>query len=269
MYLYKMDLNDRIQERERRRREITDRDKILVADALREKFNLIPATECKVLDFGCGLGDMVCYLLSIGYDAHGCDISPHWEQAAECPVERLALIVEKPYRLPYKDNTFDAVFSTSVLEHVRNTEESFYEIHRVLKPGGISMHLFPGKWYLPYEPHIRIPLANYFWPHCPDWWIGLWVFMRIIYIPRLAPYWKHMYRKYCEVCKNELVYFPNSKYRNLSKDVFGNYGSLMGFYIERAGGGYARLARKLGCTRFTGWLSANIRMNLIYQRKEA
>ena len=38
--------------------------------------------------------------------------------------------------LPFNDNTFDAVFSLNVLEHVRFPNKSAEEICRVLKPGG-------------------------------------------------------------------------------------------------------------------------------------
>jgi hypothetical protein len=39
-------------------------------------------------------------------------------------------------RLPFRDNSFDAVFSLAVLEHVRNPFACAREIARVLKPGG-------------------------------------------------------------------------------------------------------------------------------------
>lgn len=39
-------------------------------------------------------------------------------------------------KLPFKSNTFDAVFSFAVLEHVQNPFECAQEIIRVLKPGG-------------------------------------------------------------------------------------------------------------------------------------
>jgi GT2 family glycosyltransferase/glycosyltransferase involved in cell wall biosynthesis/SAM-dependent methyltransferase len=40
-------------------------------------------------------------------------------------------------RLPYRDNTFDAVISKAVFEHLARPWEAAMEIHRVLKPGGV------------------------------------------------------------------------------------------------------------------------------------
>lgn len=46
-------------------------------------------------------------------------------------------------RLPFKSDVFDAVFSLSVLEHVKNPFECAQEIVRVLKPGGILYVVVP------------------------------------------------------------------------------------------------------------------------------
>lgn len=39
------------------------------------------------------------------------------------------------------------------------------------------MHLLSGKWYLPTEPHIYVPLVNFFWRHCPKWWLSMWALL--------------------------------------------------------------------------------------------
>lgn len=59
-------------------------------------------------------------------------------------------------RLPFDDNTFDAVFSLAVLEHVKDPFQCAAEIMRVLKPGGEllcmvpflqPMHGYPNHYY--------------------------------------------------------------------------------------------------------------------------
>ena len=107
-----------------------------------------------MLDFGCGTGRLVSVLLRSGHDVRGCDVRPYWQDQSRVPEDRFRLLMNEPYRIPFDDGSFDVVISTSALEHAQNKEELFAEIHRVLVPGGASMHLFPGKWYLPVEPHI-------------------------------------------------------------------------------------------------------------------
>ncbi len=66
--------------------------------------------------------------------------------------------------LPFEDNSFDYVFSTSVLEHVDNPDIFLKEANRVLKSGGKMYLAFPnrfafrdshsGVYFLGYLPHF-------------------------------------------------------------------------------------------------------------------
>jgi SAM-dependent methyltransferase len=46
-------------------------------------------------------------------------------------------------RIPFPDRSFDIVFSSHVLEHIKNEEEVHGEMHRVLRPGGAGIHVVP------------------------------------------------------------------------------------------------------------------------------
>lgn len=123
----------------------------------------------RVLDFGCGAGKMVEEYCASGYDAFGCDllVSDH--------SERLRRIDAETGQLPFADNTFDFVFSDQVLEHVQDHEAAFAEIARVIKPGGISLHLFPAR-LKPTEAHVLVPLAGVIQNR---WWLRLWAALGI------------------------------------------------------------------------------------------
>lgn len=63
--------------------------------------------------------------------------------------------------LPFGQDEFDFVFSTSVMEHVLDPGDALREIARVLRPQGLSIHVFPSRWR-PVEPHIRVPFGGRF-----------------------------------------------------------------------------------------------------------
>jgi len=50
--------------------------------------------------------------------------------------KRVEYIISSADKLPFKDNTFDGVFSTSSLHEWSKPEDVFNEIYRVLKPSG-------------------------------------------------------------------------------------------------------------------------------------
>jgi ubiquinone/menaquinone biosynthesis C-methylase UbiE len=59
--------------------------------------------------------------------------------------------------LPFADSTFDVVFSSNVLERVAHLDEIQSEIRRVLRPGGIAIHIVPTQHW-----RLWTSLSHYF-----------------------------------------------------------------------------------------------------------
>jgi len=234
----------------------------LFHDAIRDIAGLDPSN-ATVLDFGCGRGALVDGLCKSGINAYGCDVDPYWE--GEDP--RLRPIQRSPYRIPFDDASIDVVISTSVLEHAQNSRELFYEIKRVLKPGGYSMHMYPGKWYLPTEPHIYVPLVNWLWPRQPRWWLALWALLGVRNEFQQDKDWRTVTELNEQFCAKGINYQPQSFYRNISMEVFGNCEWPMRYFLAKADGGFAALHRRLPMKGLTAWVGQHTRMALLVQRK--
>jgi SAM-dependent methyltransferase len=115
-----------------------------------------------ILDFGCGSGRHTYEFRDQGFSAIGFDLHNNVRLREESDIRFFIFPDENvDHRIPQPDNTFDFVFSTSVLEHVTDYNSALREIHRVLKPGGVSLHEFPSRWR-PIEPHIYVPFGGRF-----------------------------------------------------------------------------------------------------------
>ena len=203
-----------------------------------------------VLDFGCGEGRLVDLLREHGLDAFGAD----FDLVPDGIVHR-STITTSPYRLPFDDASFDAVVSTSVLEHAQNTEECFREIHRVLKPGGLALHLFPGKWYLPTEPHLYVPFVSWLWPRVPRGWLALWARAGVRNEDQADLDPATVVERNAEYIRSRLCYLTTRRHTTLSRRVFGNAEWPMRYYIDNAPGGVCRLARRLPFRGLSGLVS--------------
>lgn len=93
----------------------------------------------RVLELGAGTGRQARYLLERGYDVEAIDI----------PTSDYAFDREFPVRdydgqsIPFPNDSFDAVFSSNVMEHVKDLPAINQEIARVLRPEGFAVHVLP------------------------------------------------------------------------------------------------------------------------------
>lgn len=131
----------------------------------------------RVLDIGCGNGSTVNGWLEIGANAYGCDFRfKEGKHVASLQQQnRLSIIPNTHYRLPYPDERFDLVLTNQVMEHVIDYPSTLSEIQRILKPGGYCLHIFPSRW-MPIEPHVFVPFATVLRSY---WWLSLWAFIGI------------------------------------------------------------------------------------------
>lgn len=92
------------------------------------------APGARVLDVGCGVGQVVATLAREGFDAWGVDV-------AEANIVRSRQLTDRCRwydggRLPFPDGHFASVGALNVLEHVQEPEAFVAEVVRVTAPGG-------------------------------------------------------------------------------------------------------------------------------------
>lgn len=106
----------------------------IVSEERKKKNGLI------ILEIGAGTGWQAKKMTELGYIVEAIDIE-------ESNYSNKRIFPIKNYNgkhLPFVDNFFDIVFSSSVLEHISHLEEFQGEMQRVLKPDGIAIHIVPG-----------------------------------------------------------------------------------------------------------------------------
>lgn len=112
-----------------------------------ERYCPRPKGNLKILDVGCGIGDLLKELHSWG-EARGIDNSP--QAVALCQEQTISNVTKgSATDIPFSDNKFDVVLALDILEHIENDSRAIQEIHRVLQPGGLAI--------------IFVPAFNFLW----------------------------------------------------------------------------------------------------------
>lgn len=99
-----------------------------------------------ILDIGCGAGTTLKELEKAGR-GYGMDVSPH---ALKYCLQRGVdpVCMADASRLPYRNEQFDLVVCTDVLEHVRDDVDAMREMYRVARPGAVIILTVPALQFL-------------------------------------------------------------------------------------------------------------------------
>ena len=115
-----------------------------ITQALRERLS----TGSRVLDFGCGSGDVTLALKRAGFNVSGFDTSRAMlaEARQRCEGEQIEFVHGEPgeySRLPFGPGTFLGIVASSVLEYVPNPLAQIAELARVLGDNGLLVITVP------------------------------------------------------------------------------------------------------------------------------
>lgn len=131
----------------------------------------------RVLDVGCGKGEVTVQAALAGAEVYGLDYAEGSLSLSRASLQvlpeetrkRAALIQADAKSIPLSGESFDRIFILDLIEHLHNWElrTALRELHRLLKQGGyVVIHTLPNRWAL----QIGYPLARFIFrslPHSP------------------------------------------------------------------------------------------------------
>lgn len=104
---------------------------------------LIPADCRRVLDIGCGCGNLGAMLRARGHYVAGLELSPTMAAEARRRIDEVVCGDVETHSLPWDECSFDAVVCADVLEHVLDPWMATRRLSALLRPGGLLVVSVP------------------------------------------------------------------------------------------------------------------------------
>ncbi len=117
-----------------------------IIEIIQDKENLTPP----ILDLGCGDGIVFKILQNfIKYEKKALSIGLDLDYKTLKKAEKINvhnyLIQSNSKKMPFRNNFFNSIIANSVIEHIREVDDTLFELNRVLKRGGILFLTFPSE----------------------------------------------------------------------------------------------------------------------------
>jgi ubiquinone/menaquinone biosynthesis C-methylase UbiE len=137
------------------------------AKALLLILDLQSAYSQRFLELGCGDGMVSSALRRFGKTAAAIDLtSKNFDKRALA--DGVTMLESDTVALPFRDQSFDCVFSYAAFEHFGDPQKSMEQAIRVVKIGGYIYANFGPLYYSPWGAHayrlIRVPYLQYLFP---------------------------------------------------------------------------------------------------------
>ncbi len=133
-------LGEKSEEAAERRSRMKSATGALYVDALAR---LIRRGNAKLLEIGCGHGEVLLEARERGFAVSGVEVSPHAAAVANRRLGAQTVQVGPLEEVAFPLGHFDAILAADVIEHVRDPKGFLQRAHALLSPGGVVMLITP------------------------------------------------------------------------------------------------------------------------------
>jgi len=133
--------------------------------------SLLEESDRTIVDLGCGEGIALEMTASMFPHADVFGVDYLEENIEICSRYGLRAVRGDLYDLELADRSVDAALLQEVIEHLRDPDTAVREIHRILRPGGKFILVFPNDrtWQFVWRIMLRSREANYDYGHVRQW----------------------------------------------------------------------------------------------------